>query len=322
MKISTDICDILKIEHPILQGGMAWVSNSSLVSAVSEAGGLGVIGSGQMPPRILEEEIAKVKDLTSRNYGVNVMLLHPEVDEIFDIILEYEVPVVTTGAGNPGKYIKDLKHRGVKVIPVVPSVALGRRMEKLGSDCIIVEGAEAGGHVGELTTMSLVPQIVDSVDIPVIAAGGIADGRGMAASLALGAKGVQMGTRFVCSKECDVNPNIKEKIIKAKDRDTMVTGRSTGHPCRVIKNKLARELDILDRKNKPEDFEKKGTGSLRRAMVDGDMKTGSLMAGQISGMIEDILPVKDIINNTISECISTLQILQKNCKIEEIIVND
>lgn len=300
--LNTEICDLLQIEYPIIQGGMAWVSTAPLVSAVSEAGGLGIIGSGQMPTSMIEEEIIKVKETTNKPYGVNIMLLHPEVDKIFEIILKHEVPVVTTGAGNPGKYIPALREKGIKVIPVVPSVALAKRMEKLESDAIIVEGTEAGGHIGELTTLTLVPQVLDAVEIPVIAAGGIADGRGMAAMLALGAKGIQMGTRFVCSEECSVHPAIKEKIILAKDRDTMVTGRSTGHPCRVIKNKLARELDILDKNNKPEEFEKRGTGSLRKAMVEGDLVNGSLMAGQISGMIDEILPVKEIIDQTVSQC--------------------
>jgi enoyl-[acyl-carrier protein] reductase II len=306
ISLVTEICDLLQIEYPIIQGGMAWVSTASLVSAVSEAGGLGIIGSGQMPPELMEQEIIKVKETTSKPYGVNVMLLHPEVDKIFEIILRHDVPVVTTGAGNPGKYIPILKEKGIKVIPVVPSTALAKRMEKLDADAIIVEGTEAGGHIGELTTFTLVPQVVDVVKIPVIAAGGIADGRGMAAALALGAKGIQMGTRFMASVECGVHPAIKEKIIMAKDRDTMVTGRSTGHPARVLKNKLSKEMDILDKQNKIEEFEQRGIGSVRKAMVEGDMDNGSLMAGQISGMINEILPVKEIINNTVSQCSSIL----------------
>lgn len=316
----TEICDLLQIEYPIIQGGMAWVSTSSLVSAVSDAGGLGIIGSGQMPPELMEQEIIKVKEATQRPYGVNIMLLHPQVDEIFEIILKHDVPVVTTGAGNPGKFIPALKEKGTKVIPVVPSVALAKRMEKLDADAIIVEGTEAGGHVGELTTFVLVPQVVDVVNIPVIAAGGIADGRGMAAALALGAKGVQMGTRFMASVECDVHPAIKEKIVQAKDRDTMVTGRSTGHPARVLKNKLSREMDVLDKQNKIEEFEQRGTGSVRKAMVEGDMENGSLMAGQISGMIDEIIPVKEIINNTINQCTNILCNLDSLCHQKEPII--
>ena len=317
MTIKTELCEILKIEYPIVQGGMAWVSTAPLVSAVSEAGGLGVIGSGQMPPSLLEEEIIKVKETTDKNYGVNIMLMHPEVDTIFEIILRHKVPVVTTGAGNPGKYINPLKENGTKVIPVVPTVALGKRMEKIGADAIIVEGTEAGGHIGELTTMVLVPQVADVVTIPVIAAGGIADGRGMAAAFALGAKGIQMGTRFMASEECSINNAVKQKLINSKDRDTMVTGRSTGHPCRVLKNKLSKELDILDREGKLEEFEEQGAGTLRRAMVEGDIETGSLMAGQISGLISEIQPVKKIIEDTIEQCASVLSKASQSVMEEE-----
>lgn len=298
----TRLCDILGIKHPILQGGMAWVSTYELAQAVSNAGGLGVIGAGAAPVEVVREQIKNVKKYTNRPFGVNIMLMSPFAEDIIELVCEEKVPIVTTGAGNPGKYMKKFKSSGVKVIPIVPSVALGKRLERQGADALIVEGTEAGGHIGELTTMSLVPQVVDSVDIPVIAAGGIADGRGFLAALSLGAEGIQMGTRFVCSSECIVHNNYKEKIVKSKDRDAIVTGRSTGYPVRVIKNKFANEYLRLEKEEVPfEKLEELGAGRLRLAVKEGDMDNGSLMAGQISGMIKDVKSCEEIINNILIE---------------------
>ena len=248
--IKTSICELLGIKYPILQGGMAWVATAELAAAVSNAGGLGIIGAGNAPADYVQAEIRKVKKLTDKPFGVNLMLLSPFIDEVADIVCEESVPVITTGAGNPGKYIARFKNRGTKVIPVVSAVALAKKMEKEGADALIAEGTEAGGHIGELTTMVLVPQVIDAVSIPVIAAGGIADGRGLVSALALGAQGVQMGTVFVCTTECTVHDNYKQAIIKAGDRGTVVTGRPTGHPVRILKNKLAREFDKLDKANR------------------------------------------------------------------------
>lgn len=298
--LKTKLCDILEIEYPIIQGGMAWVATAELVAAVSEAGGLGVIGSGTAPPEWLEEQIGKIKKSTDKPFGVNVMLMSPFADQIMEIIVREKVPVVTTGAGNPGKYIPKLKEVGTKIIPVIPSVALAQRMERAGVDAVIAEGGESGGHVGELTTLPLVPQVVDAVNIPVIAAGGIFDGRGLVAALALGAVGVQMGTRFMSAAECVIHDNVKQTLIKAKDRDTVVTGRSTGHPVRVIKNKLAKKFIELESLGTAADqLEKLGVGKLRAAMVEGDIEYGSIMAGQVSAMIKKIEPAKEIIKDII-----------------------
>ncbi|SCG83485.1 enoyl [Proteiniborus sp. DW1] len=300
--IKTEICELLNIEYPILQGGMAWVATVELAAAVSNAGGLGIIGCGAAPKNVVKEEIAKIRKLTNKPFGVNVMLLSPHVDDIIELLCKERVPVITTGAGNPGKYISKFKEIGTKVIPVVPSVALGKRMEKIGADAIIVEGTEAGGHIGELTTMSLIPQVTDEVNIPVIAAGGIADGRGLVAALALGAKGVQIGTRFVCTVECRVHENYKNAIIKSSDRDAIVTGRSTGHPVRVLRNKLTKKLIELEKQNADiETLEKFGVGRLRKAVVDGDVENGSVMAGQISGLIKDIKTCKEVIQDIMVE---------------------
>lgn len=299
--IRTELCDLLDIQYPIIQGGMAWVSTAELSAAVSEAGGLGIIGSGQAPPEWLEEQIAKVKKITTKPFGVNVMLMSPYAEQVMEIIIRERVPVVTTGAGNPGKYIPALKEVGTKVIPVIPSVALAQRMERSGVDAVIAEGGESGGHIGEQATMPLVPQVVDAVKIPVIAAGGIFDGRGLVAALALGAVGVQMGTRFMCAQECVVHDNVKQILIKAKDRDTVITGRSTGHPVRIIKNKLSKKFDELEKMNvSPEELEKIGVGKLRAAMVEGDVEYGSVMAGQVCGMIKGIQPAREIIEDVIS----------------------
>lgn len=298
----TRICKILGIEYPIIQGGMAWAANHELAQGVSNAGGLGIIAAGNAPKEVIKEEIRKVKEKTNKPFGVNIMLMSPFAEEIVDLVCEEKVPVVTTGAGNPGKYMEKLKNAGIKVIPVVPTVALARRMEKQGADALIVEGTEAGGHIGELTTMAIVPQVVEAVDIPIIAAGGIADGRGFLAALALGAEGIQMGTRFVCSTECIAHENYKERIIKSKDRDAIVTGRSTGYPVRVLKNKFTKEYLELEKQGVPfEELEELGAGKLRLAVIEGDMDNGSVMAGQISGLIKDVKSCEEIINNIINE---------------------
>jgi len=298
----TRLCELLEIEYPIIQGGMAWVATAELAAAVSNAGGLGIIGAGNSPAEVVKNEIRKAKKLTNKPFGVNVMLMSPYVDEVINVIIEERVPVITTGAGNPGKYIGRLKAINTKVIPVVPSVALAQRMEKEGVDAIIAEGTESGGHVGELTTMALVPQVVDAVKIPVIAAGGIADGRGFVAALSLGAVGVQMGTRFICSDECTVHENYKKAILEAGDRDAIVTGRRTGHPVRCLRNKLTREFEKLEERcASKEELEALGAGKLKAAAVDGDVVYGSVMAGQIAGLIKDIKPVKSIIEDIIND---------------------
>ncbi|MBU5425771.1 enoyl-[acyl-carrier-protein] reductase FabK [Tissierella pigra] len=297
----TRITDIFNIKYPILQGGMAWVATHELAAAVSEAGGLGIIGAGNAPGEVIREEIRKLKELTDKPFGVNIMMMSPFAEDIVGIICDEGVPVVTTGAGSPGKYIKKLKEYNVKIIPVVPTVSLAVRLEREGVDALIVEGTEAGGHIGELTTMALVPQIVDKVNIPVIAAGGIGDGRGFLAALSLGAEGVQLGTRFVCSTEANVHINYKEAIVKSKDRDAQVTGRSTGHPVRALKNKFTREFLELEKNNGSlEELGLLGSGRLKLAVVDGDIEKGSLMSGQIAGLIEDIKPCKEIIEDIVS----------------------
>lgn len=298
--MKTRITKLLNIEYPILQGGMAWVATHELAAAVSEAGGLGVIAAGSAPGNIIRDEIRKLKELTDKPFGVNIMLLSPFAEDIVDIVCDEGVPVVTTGAGNPGKYIEKLKQHNVKIIPVVPTVSLARRLEKLGVDALIVEGTEAGGHIGELTTLVLVPQVVDAVNIPVIAAGGIGDSRGFLAAFSLGAEGVQLGTRFVCSTEAKVHQNYKERIIEAKDRDALVTGRSTGHPVRVLKNKFTKEFLDLEKQGVDfETLERLGVGRLRKAVQEGDMDNGSLMAGQISGLINDVKSCKEIIEDMV-----------------------
>ena len=311
----TSICEILGIKYPILQGGMAWVATAELAAAVSNAGGLGIIGAGNAPGSYVRDEISKVKKLTDKPFGVNVMLLSPFVDEVIDIVYEEKVPVITTGAGNPGKYIARFKKIGTKVIPVVPAVALAKKMEQEGVDAVIAEGTESGGHVGELTTMALVPQVIDAVKIPVIAAGGIADGRGLVSALALGAQGIQMGTVFVCAAECTAHENYKKAIIKAGDRGTVVTGKATGHPVRILKNKLAREFEKLEKASTAaEEYEKLGVGRLRAAVVDGDTDHGSVMSGQIAGLIKEIKPAKDIIEgimNEANEVINSISALVK-----------
>ena len=307
------ILELLNIKYPIIQGGMAWVATSELAAAVSEAGGLGVVAAGNAPGDVIREEIRRVKTMTDKPFGVNIMLLSPFVDDIVDIVCEEGVPVVTTGAGNPGKYLEKFKEHNIKVIPVVPSVALAKRLEKQGVDALIAEGTEAGGHIGELTTMALVPQVVDAVSIPVIAAGGIADGRGFLAALALGADAVQLGTRFVCSTEAKVHDNYKAKILSSKDRDAIVTGRTTGHPVRVIKNKFTKQFMELEKNNtSPEELEREGSGKLRLAVVDGDVDNGSTMSGQIAGMINDIKSCKDILEDIVNEADLLIQTLNNS----------
>ncbi len=300
--LKTKICDLLNIEYPIIQGGMAWVSTAELAVAVSNAGGLGIIAAGNAPAEFIRNEIRKAKEITQKPFGVNLMFLSPFIDEVVKTVLEERVPVITTGAGNPGKYISSFKERGMKIIPVIPSVSLARRLERQGVDALIAEGTESGGHIGELTTMVLVPQVVDAVDIPVIAAGGIADGRGLVAALALGAEGVQIGTRFVCASECTVHSAWKEAFLKAKDRNTVVTGRPTGHPVRVLKNKLSKEFERLEDARAPiEEYEKLGEGRLKEAAINGDIDFGSVMAGQIVGMVNEILPAREIIERIMTD---------------------
>lgn len=311
--LTTNLCNILGIKHPIFQGGMAWISTAQLAAAVSEGGGLGIIGAGNAPPEFVREQIRLTKTLTSKPFGVNAYYMSPFIEEVIEVIVEEKVDVITTGAGNPGKHISKLKEAGIKVFPVVSSVALAKRLVRAGIDGLIAEGMECGGHVGEITTMALVPQIVDAVDIPVIAAGGIFDGRGLVAALSLGASGVQMGTRFVCASECTVHPNYKEAIIRAKDRDAVLTGYN-GHHVRVLKNKLTRAFDALVAQNAPEeDFEKLGIGRLRAAAVEGDTAMGSIMAGQIAAMVNKIQPAQEIIDEIITEGKQTLSNLSKFC---------
>jgi enoyl-[acyl-carrier protein] reductase II len=294
-----DLRDLLNIKYPIIQGGMANIANHQLASAVSNAGGLGLVGCGGWEPDRVREEIRKTKALTDKPFGVNIMLMSPYAEEISDIVIEEKVPVVTTGAGNPGKYLKKWKEAGIIVIPVVPSVAFAVRLERGGVDAIIVEGTEAGGHIGEISTMVLVPQVVDAVNIPVIAAGGVADHRGLDAVYALGARGVQLGTVLLASHECPIHENYKLKVIKAKDTSTVVTGRQTHAPVRVLKNQMAKEYLDLTRYGTAslEELEKLTLGSLRRAVFDGDLDRGSFMAGQSAGLVKEIRYVKDILKD-------------------------
>ena len=309
--IKTDICDLLQIEYPILQGGMAWLGTAELAAAVSEAGGLGIIGAGHMPPDIFRNEIHKLKERTNKPFGCNIMLMSPFVKEVMEVVVEERVPVITTGAGNPGVYIPALKEIGTKVIPVVASVLLAKRLLRGGIDAIIAEGTEPGGHVGDITTMALIAQVVDAVDVPLIAAGGIADGRGMAAAFALGAQAVQMGTRFVLSEECIAHENYKTAVLKAKDRATVMTGLTTGHPVRIIDNALAHKYKSLEFSGgSEEDLENLGAGTLRKAAIEGDVKEGSVMIGQISGMLTDVKPCATIIKDIMAETETVIKNLQ------------
>lgn len=299
---NNSLARMLNLEYPILQGGMAWVSTAELAAAVSNAGGLGIIGTGMMTGEMVREEVLKAKKLTNKPFGVNIMLRSPHLEEVTDVLAQLGVAVVTTGAGNPGPFIPKLKRSGIKVIPVVPSVALAKRMERYGVDAVIAEGTEAGGHIGELTTLALVPQLVDAVVLPVIAAGGIADGRGLVAAFALGASGVQLGTRFICAEECTVHSAYKQAVLNAKDRDTVVTGRVAGHPVRVLKNKLSRQFTVLESSGASiEEIENLGAGRLRAAVQEGDIDYGSVMIGQIAGLVKEIKPAKEIIKELIEQ---------------------
>ena len=302
------ICRLLGIRYPIFLGGMAHVSRAPLVAAVSDAGGLGIIGSAGMSAEELAEQISQVRGQTDQPFGVNLMLMDPSIDEQVAVVVRERVPVVTTGAGNPAKHLDQLRSADIKVFPVVPVTALARRMERAGVDGIIAEGTESGGHVGEVTTRVLVPQVVDAVSVPVVAAGGIADGRGLAAALALGAEGVQLGTVFLASAEAPVHDNFKQAILNANDRSTLVTGRDIGAPVRAIANKMTKEFARYEKEGRPvEEFEHLAVGGLCRAVYEGDVDTGSLMAGQISGLIAEIKPVQTIIEDMVRTAAGLLQ---------------
>lgn len=300
--MKTRVNELLGIKYPIIQGGMAWVAEHNLAAAVSNAGGLGIIGAGGAPAEFVREQIRKAKEATEQPFGVNVMLMNPEADEIAKVIVDEGVRVVTTGAGNPAKYMEMWKAAGVKVIPVIASVAMAKMMERGGADAVVAEGMESGGHIGATTTMALVPQVADAVSIPVIAAGGIADGRGIAAAFMLGAQGVQMGTRFVAAKESIAHDNYKERLIKARDIDSEVTGMSTGHPIRVLRNQMSRQYLKLEKEGAGfEELERLTLGSLRKAVMEGDVVNGSVMAGQIAGLVKKEQTCKEIIDELVSE---------------------
>lgn len=305
--MKTRVTDLLGIKYPIIQGGMAWIAEANLAAAVSEAGGLGLIGAANAPGEVVREQIRKARTLTDKQIGVNVMLLSPAADEVAKVVVEEGIKVVTTGAGNPGKYMELWKNAGIKVIPVVASVALAKMMEKGGADAVVAEGTESGGHIGAATTMTLVPQVVDAVSIPVIAAGGVGDGRGMAAAFMLGAEGVQVGTRFVVARESICHENYKERIIKAKDIDSVVTGRTHGHPVRTLRNQMTKDYLKLEAGGASfEELEYLTLGALRNAVVDGDVKNGTVMAGQIAGLIKKEQSCKEIIEELAGECSSLL----------------
>lgn len=307
------LCELLGIEYPIIQGGMAWVATAELAAAVSNGGGLGLIAAGGAPADVVRAEIRKCRELTDKPFGVNVMLMSPFAEEVMQVIIEEKPAVVATGAGNPGKYIEPLKEAGIKILPVIASVAMAQKMEKQGVDAVIAEGTEAGGHIGEITTMCLTPQVVDAVNIPVVCAGGIADTRGAVAAFALGADGIQVGTRFICSDECIAHENYKQAVIKAKDRDAVVTGRSSGAPVRALKNKLTKEYQRLEKENATaEEIEQLGVGGLKRAFLDGDTQMGSLMAGQSAAMVKEIEPCADIIKSYFADIDSVLIKIKEN----------
>lgn len=301
--IHTEICDLLGIEYPIFQGGMAWVSDASLAGAVSNAGGLGIIAGMNSNGEQLREQIHKIREITNKPYGVNVMLMSPYADEVAQVVVEEKVPVVVTGAGLPSKYIKTWVENGLKVVPVVPSVAIARMCERMGACAVVAEGGESGGHVGDLTTMALTPQVVDAVKIPVLAAGGIGDGRGVAAALMLGAKGVQVGTRFLVATECTIHENYKQRVLKAKDIDTIVTGRRLGHPVRGLKSPVTRRMQDLEYSADftAEEFEKMGVGAMRKAAREGDEQNGSFMCGQIAGLVNKEQPAAEIIREMFAQ---------------------
>ena len=295
------VCEILGTEYPIIQGAMARIATAELAGAVSNGGGLGIIAAGGAPVEWVKEQIDKCRAITDKPFGVNIMLLADNVDELVDLLIEEKVAVVTTGAGNPGKYIPRFKEAGIKVIPVVANVTLAKRVQRAGADAIVAEGCEAGGHIGETTTMAMIPQMVDALDIPVIAAGGIADGRGLAAAYMLGAEGVQVGTRFLVAEECIVSQPYKEMVLKAKDSSTVATGRFTGHPVRVLKNKLSRQMLELEKTQDLEEFERLGTGALSCAVLQGDVEHGSVMSGQVAGLVNKEQPAAEIIREMFEE---------------------
>ena len=308
--MKTRITELLGCEYPLIQGGMAWIAEHTLASAVSNAGGVGLIAGGSAPIDYLRDQIRKSRAETDKPFGVNIMLMSPNADDLAQLVIDEDVKIVTTGAGNPGKYMAAWKQAGIKVIPVVATVALAKRMEKAGADAVVAEGTESGGHIGENTTMCLVPQVVDAVEIPVIAAGGIADGRGVAASFMLGAEGVQIGTRFLASEECKINPTFKELVLKAKDTDNVVTGRTTGHPCRNIKTKFSKMLakGENDGTLTPEKFEEITLGSLRKAVQDGNVEEGSFLCGLIAGMINEVKPCSEIVKEIMEQAEKLLKI--------------
>ncbi|MBD5529829.1 MAG: enoyl-[acyl-carrier-protein] reductase FabK [Lachnospiraceae bacterium] len=307
--MKTRVTDMLGIEYPIIQGGMAWVAEYNLAAAVSKAGGLGIIGAGGAPAEFVREQIRKVKEITEKPFGVNLMLMNPEADAIAKVIVEEGVKVVTTGAGNPGKYLAMWKEAGVKVVPVVASVAMAKMMERAGADAVVAEGTESGGHIGAATTMTLVPQVVDAVQIPVIAAGGIADGRGFAAAMMLGAEAVQMGTRFIVAKESIVHENYKKKVIDARDIDSEVTGMSHGHPVRQLRNQMTREYLKKEKAGAPfEELEQLTLGALRKAVVEGDAVNGTLMAGQIAGLVHSEQTCEEMIREIMEQAEKLLKL--------------
>ncbi|HJF16640.1 MULTISPECIES: enoyl-[acyl-carrier-protein] reductase FabK [Globicatella] len=314
--MQTAITKLLNIKYPIIQGAMAWVADADLASAVSNAGGLGIIGTGHDPVEVVREKVETMKNKTNQPFAVNVMLLNPHVEEVVDYLVNSGVKIITTGAGNPGKYMERFKEAGIVVIPVVASVALAKRMERIGADAVVVEGMEAGGHIGKQTTLALVPQIVDAVDIPVIAAGGFGDGRSLAAALMLGVEAIQVGTRFVVANESNAHPNFKAAILKATDIDTVVTGTITGHPVRVLRNRLTKEYLALEKSITSQEqpdlsvLEDLGKGALRRAVVEGDVNTGSMMAGQIAGLIKKEQSCQEIIEEYVNEAKAVFQTKQ------------
>lgn len=300
--MKNEICELLGIKYPIIQGGMAWIAEHNLAAAVSNAGGLGIVAAGNAPVEYVRDEIRKAKELTDKPFGVNIMLLSPSAPEIAKMVAQEKVAAVTTGAGNPAGYFKMWKEAGIKVMPVVASVALAKMMERRGADAVIAEGMESGGHIGETTTMSLVPQVVDAVDIPVIAAGGIGDGRGIAAAMMLGANAVQMGTRFLVANECIVHNNYKERVLGAKDIDSVVTGRTTGHPVRSVRNEMTKNYLQKEKEGASfEELEMLTLGSLKRAVIDGDVKSGTVMAGQIAGLVSKTQSCKEMIDELVSQ---------------------
>ena len=300
--MKTRITELLGCEYPLIQGGMAWIAEHTLASAVSNAGGVGLIAGGSAPIDYLRDQIRTCKTETDKPFGVNIMLMSPNADDLAQLVIDEDVKIVTTGAGNPGKYMAAWKQAGIKVIPVVATVALAKRMEKAGADAVIAEGCESGGHIGKLTTMALLPQVIDAVNIPVIGAGGIGDGRGVAAAFALGCSGIQVGTRFLSAEECTIHENYKNLVLNSRDIDVVVTGRSTGHPVQVIKNKLTRKFDMLEKDGaSKEELERLGAGTLPKAVIEGNLDDGSFMAGQIAGLINKKQTCEEIITEMFEE---------------------